>query len=824
MKNTEIFNFKFVDRVNERDILSQFLSHQLESNLLWINGPSGVGKTYFVEKNILNQQKENVIYLNKLGETSLSYVSQFLNVLNESPHISFRQFLKSNYVSIFDIVKKISVNILSANSIDDFGLIENGLDLTKLFLNKNKEQHNVIKVIDNYLKYISRKAQTLIILDNFTHCEEESVDLFSAVFYSQRNNPNVQFIVVTTSEQLNQRFDILSCLSEKNDVVRISLTAFENSTYFFDILKDSFELRQCDWSDIKHLFEACCGLPQKLKIFLMNLYSQNGIDYQNNKAIFAYDKLQTLLQRELINFDFNHLPPEQKFVLRIIVEWGMPIDLILLQQLSEYIANIDISLQEFTGTVLRKALLELENIGIVEKIYEVNTCKIKVKHDSIYYATNQILEQNRVKSSFFHFCMLQFIEKQEPPFPQNNLLSLKAYHSYLSKTEGWYEINLEYGLFLAKERQYIKAQKIFKRLSEYIQTFDSTSKLAIALNAYNAGEYDEAQSILKLLTPTQLDLNDYFLLQTTCCRIDMIVLDYQHALKSINILLDNKIQINTIQRLEALYLKEVALCLMPNGYIHAKMLFEDVVQDYHPADSMYWIERIYRTAMDYYRGNTSKSYLEAAINIANDLNDQEEFAKATHNYGFECFRCGEYQNALECFQKCKNILENIKPHEISYCLNNIAVIQMINCQYDNALETLSEAAFWNKSDYATITIKGNQMLCHHYLKHVDDTKRLSSHLLEYIEANPPIDDKIYKKIYTNIAVIAIDQKEHSVAKIYLNKCLPYLKTETPHSSARVKKLLCFVDDPAGIHVNLDDYADYYINLPFEPWVLTFGNE
>ncbi len=824
MKNTKIFNFKFVDRVKERNILSQFLSHKLESNVLWIDGPSGVGKTYFVEKNILSQQKENVIYLNKSGETSLSYLSQFINALSDSPHISFREFLKANYISIFDIVKKITVNFLSANSIDELGLIENGLDFTKLFLSKNKEQHNMTKVIENYLKYISKKSKILIILDNFTQCEEESVDLFSAVFYNQIGNPNVQFIVITTTEQLKNRLDILSCLAEKIDVVRISLNAFENSTYFFDILKDSFDLQQCDWKDIKLLFEACSGLPQKLKIFLMNLYSQNGIDYQNEKAIFAYDKLQMLLQKELITFDYDHLPKEQKFILRVIVEWGMPIEITLLLQLTEYIANIDMSLQEFTNAVLRKALLELENIGILEKIYETNICKIKVKHDSIYYAISRLLEKNTVKSSFFHFCMLQFIDTKCVSLPHNNLLSLKAYHSYMSRSDGWQEFNLKYGLTLAKEQQYIKAEKIFERLSKSIRTLDPPSKLSIALNAYNAGEFEKAQSILNLLESVKLSSSEYFALQTTYCRIYMITLDYQHALESINLLLDGRLQINTVQYLEALYLKEVALCLAPKGYIQAKKLFTDIIQKYHKEDSMYWVTRIYRTAMDYYRGDKSKQYLKAAINIAKELDDQEEYAKASHNYGFECFRCGEYVKALENFQICKTILENIKPHEISYCLNNIAVIQMVNHNFSNALETLSEALFWNKSDYATITIKGNQMLCHYYLNHEDEYKQLKTFLLEYLKANPPIDDKIYKKIYTNVAVIAVNQGEYSTAKKLLNKCLPYLKTETPHSSARVKNLLCFIDGHTNDYINLDSFTDYYINLPFEPWVLTFGNE
>ena len=100
MNNTELFNFKFVDRINERKTLCTFLNHEMENNILWLNGASGVGKTYFIEKNILDNKKENdvVVYINKIGEATTSYIYQFINMLSESSQISFFKFIKTNYV------------------------------------------------------------------------------------------------------------------------------------------------------------------------------------------------------------------------------------------------------------------------------------------------------------------------------------------------------------------------------------------------------------------------------------------------------------------------------------------------------------------------------------------------------------------------------------------------------------------------------------------------------------------------------------------------------------------------------------------------------
>jgi len=828
MKNTDLFRFGFVDRTKERATLLKFLNHELSSNILWINGASGVGKTFFLEKNILEVKKKGdiVVYLNKMEEAAASpYLTQFIKELSDTSKINFAEFIRANYISIFDIAKKAVVKILTSNSINDFGLMDGGLDLTKQFLTSNsKERHSLIKVIDRYLKHVSKKSNALIILDNFTYCDEESLDIFSSVLHSHQNDDHLQFIMVTTQEELQKRLDILTLLSEKIDVVKISLEPFASSSYFFDILSNLFDLRQCQREDIQRLYQVCDGLPQKLKIFLMTLYSQDGIDYQNEKATFAYDKLLQLLRRKLITFDFDGLPKEQKYILQLVVEWGMPIELTTLQDLTDYIANMDISLQEFTGGVFRKALLELENLDILEKIYSTNTCQIKIKHDSIYYAVCQLLREDSIKSRFVHFSMLQFLKINWNHFTSGERDALEAYHSFLAKTDNWYQVNADFGLNLAERKQYIKAQKVLDRLSEYVQRLPTSQQLAIALNAYNAGEFEKADSILDLVSYESITLQEKFLLQSTRCRTAMMRLDYPRAISTANQLLDCDLELSTEQTLEALYLKEVALCLTPRGYTKAKRLFREIVQKFNPEDAPFWMERIYRTAMDYYRGDVSKRYLRQAQMVSGELSDDEELAKSTHNLGFEHFRCGEYQDAMDCFQNCKSILEGIKPHEMSYSLNNIAVIYMVKEEYSQALEILEEASFWNRSDYARVTIMGNQMICHHYESNIEDEKRLEKELIRFLKEEPLIDDKIYKKIYTNLAIIHMNQQDNEQALKFLKRCLPYLKRETPHSSARVKKLLNMLGDKDGQDIHLRHYRDYYYNLPFDPWVLTFGNE
>ena len=48
-----LFDFNFVDRSQERKIISNFINRNTESNILWINGESGVGKSFLIKNTLL---------------------------------------------------------------------------------------------------------------------------------------------------------------------------------------------------------------------------------------------------------------------------------------------------------------------------------------------------------------------------------------------------------------------------------------------------------------------------------------------------------------------------------------------------------------------------------------------------------------------------------------------------------------------------------------------------------------------------------------------------------------------------------------------------
>ena len=65
--NTDIFDFKFVDRKVEKNIVKEFI--QSEDSVLWIDGIHGVGKSYFIEKYIIPTMQslyEYTLYINNI--------------------------------------------------------------------------------------------------------------------------------------------------------------------------------------------------------------------------------------------------------------------------------------------------------------------------------------------------------------------------------------------------------------------------------------------------------------------------------------------------------------------------------------------------------------------------------------------------------------------------------------------------------------------------------------------------------------------------------------------------------------------------------------
>ena len=66
MLNTDIFQFEFVDRTDERQKVDEYLDDFSKSPgyALWMNGKRGTGKSFFLTKYVATKKEFTSIYVN----------------------------------------------------------------------------------------------------------------------------------------------------------------------------------------------------------------------------------------------------------------------------------------------------------------------------------------------------------------------------------------------------------------------------------------------------------------------------------------------------------------------------------------------------------------------------------------------------------------------------------------------------------------------------------------------------------------------------------------------------------------------------------------
>lgn len=830
MKNTDLFNFNFSNHEHEISKLTEILKNNNKDNIIWIDGNSGAGKSFFLKYNVVdnNLKEYEVFYIEKVGkEESKSYISFLAESLNKkSRNQSFISFLKNNYTGIVDVIKKTKGMVLSLSGVTDFGILDVALDFSKKFLSKNNECHDYTSVLIEYLDKLLKGEKIIIILDNFTLCDAESLDIISQLLYYYCGDKRIIFILVTTHQKLKERPDLITLVSEKVDVERITIEPFDDISYLFRMIDGIYDLHLCDEDDLETLFEICKGYPQKLKTFFQNLYIQNGIEFIDEKARIKQEYFHDLLLKEeykISDLDYNSMKPNVKYLLQIIAAWAMPIRFTVLEKFSEYVNGIDGIWRNVVKKDIEKACIYLDELEILEYIYQEGNLKyIKFQHDSYYSTIYNFLKDNTVHLRFFHYCIYNFVINNKSLFKEEELSFLYSYNSWKAQVDDWVDINYTYGLKLIEDKQYKRGQKILDRIAEYQDKLTINQKLIIAENCYNVGKYEKARSILELIGKQLENIHDYqnridyFIINT---KVNIMLFEYDQAIQQLDTVLKNE-QILELDRITLLYFKFSILCMMPSGFNRAFQLFKNTVENYKAQSAMI---KVYKSAMDYYKGDKSFELLETGLRIAKSTSELEEVAMLMHNIGFEYFRCGHYSKSKEYTEKGLNALKQYKQHETSYCLNNLAVIYMIDGEWMKALNLLNKSLFYNKSQYGAIAMKGNMMVCHYELGNDKLCNELMTELLNFLEENNNIDDKLYKKIYTNLAIILFKNHEVEKAKGYFNTALKYTKKKSKDSSARINKYLSLINN-TSYKLKTNKYRDYYYDLPYEPWLLTFGHQ
>lgn len=821
MDNRDIFNFEFVDRERQKQIIEKYLATNNNQNYLWINGNSGIGKSFFIKKKILENKNFNCLkfYVNLPSETqNINCIDEVIKCIESQTKIDFIDFIRKNYKTLFDIGKKTLIEILKIKNLSFAWFFEILFNANYVFEDKNRKKIPATKILQEYLRNIIENNNILLIIDNFANCDQKSLTILKQVLYGYIKNPSIKCVFVTTTSVLELRKDIQLFLMEELPVKKIELEKFKKPTYFFSILDSIFEVDEEFFAMLDRIYQLCDGNPESLKEVLRKVYLNDGIllpNIENKKAHIDINILKKYLSEKLYDLDNSDITEDERFILQVLLGFGGPIDVDLLQKSVLYIHKHLFGDNLWSLPIINRIIASLQRKNIL--LYEG---KIKFVHDRTFYGLNLLLEKdiNRsLISSYFYDFLCSVVQDET----RIDIRYLKAYHSYIAQNSNWVEENYSLGLKKYNEKKYSDAAKIFKKIISSNIKIELEKKIVISESLYEAGEYYNAKQVIENEQLNTEDRKILFSFYSIWGKIENILLNKFIAIEKYDKAL--AYAANREDEIYILHLKHLALLETPEHKEDAQKIFDDIVLNLTEDEKkMMPVCYLLRNCNQFCRGENAKKYFDLALKIATEFESPIDISYVKNNYGLELFRNGNFGEAYEKFENAYESLKDFKIHEASYPLNNMAVYWIFHGEYDKAIEYLLEAKYLNQSIYASLAIKVHLMVCNRILGNENICKKYMKQLEEYLFYNKIYDYNIYRKLSINLCISHLEYGNIINAKKCLSKGMPYFKNTISEYRGFM------LDDKInGIRHSLENALKsnlYYTTMNFEPWIITLSHD
>lgn len=826
-----LFDFNFVDRSNERKVISNFINQKNESNILWINGQSGVGKSFLIENTFLLDKTYKKIYISPQaqGQTESS-LELFIKEIQNITKVNLLNFIKKNYTSISDIAKKVMNAILTYKKIDIEWFLDIAFDSSKLFVSKNDEKQDTSKLIQKYIEEILQQETLMIILDNFTYCDYESQQILLDLILSYKSDCRIQFVISTTHEKLEEQKCLKKFLLEKIETEYLFLSGFDDAQFFKMIIEKKFVLTRELSALIPYVFKICKGVPELLKEVLRNLALSNSIEQtdSSNKSTINVNNLKNYLLNydyDLPRIDFKLINDIECFFLQVVTYIKYPLSLTILEQVYDYLYRkifcIE-NVEKMTSCVIM--INKFIGIDVLQCKKRNNISIISFKHDLLYWKLNEQFLNYVNKDTIFYylFCYVSnnqnFLE--DNGISKNKSYEMMAYYSYRAGIDEWIDLNYNLGKQKYKSALFYDATNVFERLSSKLHLLTEDQKTTIAKCLYDAGQYNECILILKSINIENIEekCELYFLWGKAL----FVKLDALEAIKKLDLALKHAAP-STQEYYNILAMKLVALAESPSGSASARKFFESEVKPI--VDDISYVKflgNILRNCWAYCTGTEAIHYLDTALAISQKNNNDIEIAYTYNNLGLEYARDWKLEKAVDSYNDALNLLENTKRHEKSYPLNNMAVCEMLKKNYQLALDYLLEAMIWNKAPFMDKVIKTHMLMCNYYLNNTTQCQIYASELCEYLFHNKIQNENIIRKISLNLCIYYRNIGEKERAKDCILYAFKYIKNSNcEYRGTILYNELMNTNKPLDtIHYN----SIFYQDMTFEPWITAFSHE
>lgn len=757
-----------------------------------------------------NKKKEyQTVIINKKIDNTDNYLKLTLHELNKLAPDSFQKMLKRTYPTFFYFFKagiKTTLQLVGISFLDY--LVDFFLDSTKIFCNKKNEEVSKEQVLYEYIRDISLKEKLLIVFDNFMYCDSNSFDILLRVIKRLSNKHITKFILILTTDRISNEKNYIEIFS-KLDTTCIEIKKFPNFHYFYIILCRLINNTYLSIDFVKELYEICEGNPQKLQFFLTKIFLNN----EQSNFINILKNLKIDIARHYFNHEIN-LNIYQMSILIIFICLKYPL---CKKDLMNIVYNTlsGINHVSINKETINKNIDILIDSNILKITYQLFDETITFSHDSVYVSIEELLKNNYDFSNKYDLLIYQSLLNYllDKPnyfyslgFTNIKLKEIIAKVSYLCNNPMYIKYNLEYIKLLVKNNKFQNTTEAILRLHNDIKKLNDSDILFLINTHYLAGCYNFAK---KLSDIVQIDSFDYFLLKA---KIYSILQINEDAITFCE--LAEKYTVNQDMQLRLINIKISALHEIPGREPEARALFMKFKENFDNKQINCKSEvRLLKTAEDYLPMKEAEKYMKKAIEISQILNERVLEGMSIHNMGVIFFRQNHYKSALNEFYQALNILKIYQPHEISYTLNNIGVIQMLNEDYDKAIDSLENALLYNTSVYANITIKCNLMICYAAEKNISDAMIFFKELKNIIASPNNISPDIFRKINMNFAYVYYQQNDIKSVKKIIQQISDEIKGTS--SEYKISRLL---------NINNTVSNSKYFDALYDPWILTLTHD
>lgn len=821
MNTYGLLDFELVDRKKERNVIEKFLNSS--EKYLWINGDTDTGKSFLATE--FNWRKFNYDYIRIVDsdENRFNFFEGIVSAIEEKSESSFKKYLVKNYKGLIDLAKgPISLAIDKFVFKDNEYIKKIGNGIVSLVGNDGKKKVSS-KVITQYIKQALVNQNIIIILDDIDKYSNDNFNKLKAFLadFIEINSDKIKIILITDSHCNN---NILNFFTHKLSCDYMYLEPFKDNLFFAEIILPKFPNDNRIFQYVPRIFNICNGYPEKLKSFFQALLLNDQYIFRenNNNLVIDYDKFDNFINNysDLMpnKFTFNH-----QLILKTILCIHSPINL------NNFI-NIVISLGQnilfhnFEYFEIYSSVNELITLQILKLVSN----RVTIFSSGIYNNLLQRFKNSIPDNNMINYYIFRFLKDNEDisdnSFTEDEYWELYSYFAYLTESNDWIEKNYIYAIRQVIQCEFSIASKIFDRFANHLSSLEDIRLLEIAKCYYKNGEYLKTNKILEQINPDNLQNSDrfyYHFLQGKCF---FVILETDKStncfLKAIELACDDNDKYLALNMLIQSYREKsnefsVAETTFLNFLSKKLCLIEEVEPSLLPLN----LSGILRNSVFFTSIEEAVLLCRKAISISSTHDDKigEGFAK--NNLAYCYIKQDKINKARRLYYEAKDLVSSL-PHEMAYCLNNIAVCDMFNNDYEEALKHLTQASILCTSFYANYCIETHTMICNLKLNRTKTALEIAENLFYKVNNKVLHDLTIKRRVNMNLCIVYFNLGKLDKARDCLNHVLPTSTgTLSEYRAAYYNKLL---NNPLRSEPQFGSLHDTTID--FEPWLIMFSHD